>query len=196
MSETAQLSKSAHAPRSRIGTLLIESVAIFLSVLLAFVVEQWREERNERAQAARALSLVRVELEQNLAELERVVPTRQATLQGFVDAMDELKTSGKFPQTLPKFTSPDITALAYELATDSGAVTSVEPADLLVIARAYESLDDVRRNDDFLNARNAQIRFNDGEQYLSGFIYYVNLATGNEPAAIEDVRRAIELLSQ
>lgn len=176
--------------------LFVESAAIFLSVLLAFVVEQWREERNERKQAEATLNLVRAELEQNLAELERVNPTRQAMLKAYLAAMDQLKTENVFPSNLPPFQSPDITSLAYELATDSGAITTVEPRDLLVIARAYESLDDVRRNDGFLDARNAQIRFNDGEQYLSGFIYYVNRASINEPAAIENVREAIELLER
>ena len=36
----------------RPGRLVVESAAIFLSVLLAFVVERWREERNERQEAA------------------------------------------------------------------------------------------------------------------------------------------------
>ena len=76
----------------------------------------------------------------------------------------------------------------------AGAMTTVAPKDLLVVARAYEALEEVRRNDTFLNARNAQIRFNDGEQYLSGFIYYVNRANNNEPIAIELVREAIETL--
>ncbi len=178
----------------RAGKLLLESAAIFLSVLLAFVVEQWREDRNEAREADAALNLVRAELVQNLAELERVVPLRGEMLQGYLTAMDELQNAGTFPRNLPDFVSPDITSIAYELATDSGAVTTVAPAELLVIARAYEALDSVRRNDIFLNERNAQIRFNDGEQYISGFIYYINRASTNEPVAVTYVREAIELL--
>ncbi|MEL7449248.1 MAG: hypothetical protein AAFN78_08570 [Pseudomonadota bacterium] len=174
----------------------MESAAIFFSVLLAFVVEQWREDRNERQEAEAALNLVRAELVQNLQELEQVVPARPELLKNFIEVMDAFQADGKFPAKLPDFVSPDITSIAYELATDSGAVTTVEPHELLVIARAYESLDNVRRNDTFLNNRNAQIRFNDGEQYLSGFIYYLNRATMNEPAAVEDVRTAIDLLDR
>ena len=73
-------------------------------------------------------------------------------------------------------------------------MTTVAPEELLVVARAYEALEEVRRNDTFLNERNAQIRFNDGEQYLSGFIYYLNRAIGNEPVAIELIRDAIDML--
>ncbi len=174
--------------------LLVESAAIFFSVLLAFFVEQWREDINERREAEAILNLVRAELVQNLAELEAIVPKREAMLAGYQEAIMTLRNEGLFPLDLPDFESPDITSLAYELATDAGAVTTVAPEELLVIARAYEALEEVRRNDTFLNERNAQIRFNDGEQYLSGFIYYINRAIGNEPVAIDLVREAIEML--
>ena len=180
----------------RLPRLLIESTAIFLSVLLAFFVEQWREDLNERREAVDTLNLVRAELTQNLAELEAVVPKRPAMLEGFQNGIMQLKNEGRFPQNLPAFESPNITTIAYELATDSGAVTSVAPEELLIVARAYEALNDVRRNDVFLNERNAQIRFNDGEQYLSGFIYYVNRAQINEPVAIAKVRAAIATLDR
>ncbi|MEO0615592.1 MAG: hypothetical protein AAFY69_05600 [Pseudomonadota bacterium] len=174
--------------------ILVESAAIFFSVLLAFVVEQWREDLNERREAEATLNLVRAELTQNLAELEAIAPLRGDMLRGYEEAIMALKNENRFPANLPEFRSPDITSIAYELATDSGAVTGVAPEDLLTVARAYEALEEVRRNDTFLNERNAQIRFNDGEQYLSGFIYYLNRANINEPIAMGHVRAAIETL--
>lgn len=176
--------------------LLLESAAIFFSVLLAFFVEQWREDINEQRDAEAILNLVRVELQQNLQELNDVAPSRESMLVGYQKAVMELRNEGRFPNELPEFQSPDITSIAYELATDAGAVTTVAPEELLVVARAYEALEEVRRNDTFLNQRNAQIRFNDGEQYLSGFIYYVNRATNNEPIAIGFVCEAIETLEK
>jgi len=182
--------------RLRPTRLLIESTAIFLSVLLAFFVEQWREGANEQRQAEDTLALVRAELSQNLAELEKVTATRDESLLGFQKAIVILRDENRFPDELPLFLSPEITNIAYELATDSGAVTSVPAEDLLVIARAYAALESVQANDRFLNERNAQIRFNDGEQYLSGFIYYINRAKFNEPAAVEAVRNAINALDE
>lgn len=176
------------------GRIFIESVAIFLSVLLAFFVEQWREDRNELREAEAALELVRAELQQNLAELERVAPLRPDMLEGFIAAMATLEETGTFPQDMPRLETPKITTIAYDLATDSGAVTNVPARELLVIAQAYERLDRVKRNETFLNDRNAQIRFNDAEQYISGFIYYTNRAIYNEPEAIEGVKEALELL--
>ncbi len=185
---------SAPNSRLRLPRILVESTAIFLSVLLAFLVEQWREDTNERDEAAAILNLVRAELIQNLDELETVLPMRPQMLNDYQAAITVLKDDGVFPAQLPDFQSPDITSLAYELAAEADAVTSVATEELLVIARAYEALQEVRRNDTFLNERNAQIRFNDGEQYLSGFIYYLNRAAINEPVAIERVREAIEML--
>ncbi|MEM9172422.1 MAG: hypothetical protein AAGA84_06935, partial [Pseudomonadota bacterium] len=153
-----------------------------------------RDEYRDREMAAATLTLVKAELQHNLSELERIVPLRQGMLERYIEALDALRNENVFPQNFPDFQSPDITSLAYELAQDSGAVTVVPPEELLVIARAYESLREVSENDDFLDARNAQIRFNDGEQYLSGFIYYVYRAAANEPAAIEDIREALRLL--
>ncbi|MEO0972188.1 MAG: hypothetical protein AAFX85_03770 [Pseudomonadota bacterium] len=176
------------------GRLLVECTAIFFSILLAFLVDEWREDRRELREADAALQLVRAELQQNLDELEAIVPTRADTLEGYLAGLESLKSTGAFPNHLPEFLTPDITSIAYELATDSGAVTTVAAKELLVIAQAYAALEEVRRNDLFLTQRNAQIRFNDGEQYLSGFVYYINRASANEPAAIDQVQKAIETL--
>ncbi|MEM8984482.1 MAG: hypothetical protein AAGC71_15730 [Pseudomonadota bacterium] len=186
--------KANGTSRLRLSHVLIESAAVFFSVLLAFIVEQWREDINERREADAILNLVRIELIQNLAELTEIVPKREAMLADYQRAISDLRSEGKFPNPMPEFRSPEITSLAYELATDVGAVTTVAPEELLIVARAYEALDDVRQNDTFLNQRNAQVRFNDAEQYLSGFVYYINRAMGNEPDAIDHVSEAIAML--
>lgn len=175
--------------------LIVESAAIFLSVLLAFFVEEWREEADEHRKATETLTLVQAELAQNLAELERVIPLRGEQVEFYNDAIQVLTDEGRFPRQLPDFESPQITSLAYELATDSGAVTIVDPEALLLVAKAYEALSDVRENDEFLNSRNAQIRFNDGEQYLSGFLYYLGRAMDNEPTAVVQVEAALAVLA-
>ena len=174
--------------------ILGHAIAIFCSVLLAFAAEQWREDMNERARADDVLALVRVELSENLVELERLAPTRDEMLSNYIGALDGLVETGQFPQNLPRLDVPNITDVAYQLATESGVLSRIEPVDLIVIAKAYEALDSVEDNQLFLNNRNAQIRFRDGEQYISGFIYFANRAMVNEPEAIGAVRAAIEVL--
>ncbi|MEO1321829.1 MAG: hypothetical protein AAFV59_02360 [Pseudomonadota bacterium] len=174
--------------------LLVESIAIFCSVLLAFAAEQWRQDMNEKAQADAILVLVQTELTENLTELERVSLKREAMLDDFIGAMDQFVATGEFPTDLPDYDPPEITNVAYQLATDSGVISRIEPGDLIIIAQAYEALAAVKRNETFLSNRNAQIRFGDAEQYLSGFIYFTNQAMTNEPAAILSVKDAIERL--
>lgn len=122
------------------------------------------------------------------------MPLREAQVNGYIAALGELQESNSFPSVLPPFSRPEITRIAYELATDTGAVSKVSPEKLLIVARAYTALEAVGSNDDFFDRRTAQIRFNDGEQYLSGFIYYLNRAARNEPVAASHVREAIEAL--
>lgn len=184
------MSQSRFSP----AKIAIESAAIFFSVILAFAVEQWREDRNERQQAAATLNLVKVELQQNLAELESVITSRDGQLEQFMEAIGVFKDEDVFPQNLPRLEIPEITRIAYELATDSGAVAKVDPAELIIVARAYEALEEVRSNERSLDERNAQIRFNDGEQYLSGFIYYLNRAQTAEPEAVVHIGQAIAVL--
>lgn len=184
------MSQSSFSP----AKIAIESAAIFFSVILAFAVEQWRDDHNERQQAAATLNLVKVELQENLAELESVITSRDEELSQYIDAVGVLQDENRFPQNLPRLQIPEITRIAYELATDSGAVAKVEPAELIVVARAYEALEEVRSNERSLDERNAQIRFNDGEQYLSGFIYYLNRAQIAEPSAVAHVSEAIAVL--
>ena len=174
--------------------LLVESVAIFLSVLLAFAAEQWRSDYNDRKRANDIMSLVRTELSQNLQELERVSGTRAEALEFYIDAIGVYNETGGFPPDFTEPVSPRITSVAYKLATESGAVSMVDPSNLIMIGRAYEALDQVASNVEFLDDRNAQVRFQDGEQYISGFIYYTNRATNNEPIAISEIRSALNAL--
>lgn len=174
--------------------ILVESLAIFCSVLLAFAAEQWRDDLNERARTRIVLELVRTELEENLQELQSANSTRQAMHDGYVEALNKMVDTGQFPRDLPQYRAPELTDVAYQLASESGAISRIQPDQLIVIAKAYEALDEVRRNETFLDNRNAQIRFRDGEQYLSGFIYFANRALINEPDAIRKVEAAIGLL--
>jgi len=176
------------------GRLLAESSAIFFSVLLAFAAEQWRTDLNDQKRAKATLALVRAELEQNLSELQTAAPTRDGSVEYYIGALNALVDKGQFTDSLEYPIFPEITTIAYQLATDTGAVTEVAPTDVLTIARAYEALKLVQGNQDFLDRRNAQVRYNDAEQYISGFIYYANRAQYNEPAAVESVEKAIKAL--
>ncbi|MEM6899587.1 MAG: hypothetical protein AAF583_07455 [Pseudomonadota bacterium] len=174
--------------------LAVESAAIFLSVFLAFAADQWRDDANDRERAQDALNLVRVELEQNLVELQSAIGTRQEMFEQYNDGLRQLIDDNEYPYDLPSVIMPEITTIAYELATDSSAVAKVDPDQLVIIARAYEALEGVRRNEVFLSNRNAQIRYRDGEQYLSGHVFYLSSAIRLEPLAVRHIEAALTAL--
>lgn len=58
--------------------------------LARFFVEQWREDQNEAREALAALGLVRAELAQNLAEFEKIAPTRPTPLEIYQNAIARL----------------------------------------------------------------------------------------------------------
>ncbi|MEM1264176.1 MAG: hypothetical protein AAGH76_17385, partial [Pseudomonadota bacterium] len=91
MSEDSQRRDVGREIGIRLPRLFVESAAIFFSVLLAFFVEQWREDFNERRDAEAILNLVKTELIQNLAELEAVVDGREGLLSEYQVAIMALR---------------------------------------------------------------------------------------------------------
>jgi len=63
--------------RRRLPDLLIEALFIFLAVVLALAAEEWREGRDRRDLADRALRSVAEEMRSNLEELERTGPVNE-----------------------------------------------------------------------------------------------------------------------
>jgi len=183
-----------NSKRTRISMILIEAVAIFCSVLLAFAADQWREDLNDRRKAESVMGLVKAELEANLQSLQSVVGTREGGLAAYNDALAELSETQELPNSLPQLQFPEITNIAYRIATDAGVIAEIDPTELLIIAQAYEAIQEVESNRSFLDNRNAQIRYEDDEQFLSGFIYYSNRALVSEPAAINAVGRALSVM--
>lgn len=180
--------------RNRISMIAFEAIAIFCSVLLAFAADQWREDANEKSKAIAVLGLVKAELAANLVELESTVGVRDPMLREYLVALNALEESDRFPAELEHPPLPDVTNIAYRIAADSGVIADIDPAELLLIARAYEAIQEVGSNEVFLDNRNAQIRYRDGEQYLSGFIYYSNRAIASEPDAIQSIKDALEVM--
>jgi hypothetical protein len=57
-----------------VGKVLVESLLIVLSILLALAVDSWREGRQNARRAEQALTSFEAEIRQNKAELEGIIP--------------------------------------------------------------------------------------------------------------------------
>src|SRR5262245_45871308 len=127
--ETAQ---HTQARRTRLaGTpakLILESLLIVLSVLLALALSEWRERVAERNLAHAAVANFRREIEANLAALERVEPKHRqfaARLDTAATRPGTAKTAfDVFVATMPQggLDTPPLGEAAWEVATSTGAL--------------------------------------------------------------------------
>ena len=184
--------------RPSLMLLVVEAAAIFSSVLLAFWVEEWREDRRDIRAMSEALAAIETELTTNLEELERSAAY-------YVDAMPqtsalvaryEAENVFPAPEDIPALQHPVLTTVAYEIVQQNGALSRLDTSDLILIARAYGALHDVDENDASLANRNAQIRYRDGLQYLSGRIFYFSGAMPDVDEAIDAVNAALVVVRE
>lgn len=72
---------SESTPRTRPWAAMVrESLAVLAAILVAFALDAWWDERTERRDALDALDAVRVELERNRIEFERVVEVNEGVV--------------------------------------------------------------------------------------------------------------------
>ncbi len=141
--------------RQRRGSpLLLEGVVIVLSILLAFLLEGWREDRDLDRELLQELVSVRTELERNRdqvdAEIEGV-GRNVSGLSALIDAIDGSASGStvRVPDTLAWLATgwnvsinPSIGAVNALIA--SGRLARVEQADLRIgLAGLEEALEDV-----------------------------------------------------
>lgn len=72
-----------------LGKLLVESLLIVLSILLALAVDSWREGRRNAARAEQALAGFEAEIRRNRATLEAVTPYHLQLLNAFGEQIEK-----------------------------------------------------------------------------------------------------------
>jgi len=136
------------------GVLVVEMTAIMLSVVLGFMLNEWRQERAERAAAERASTILVRELETNL----QITEGRRSQFLPFRDTLavlaeqegdDAALEPGRVGMTnLPPYVFMDG---AYEAARASGALSAMDFRTIEAITRAY-SIQQIWRDQSWLIA--------------------------------------------
>lgn len=123
---------------------LAESFLIVASILLAFLVEEYRVSRNEAETRRVAISNIHAEVEANLMAVERVLPYHRE-LAGALSAWDTTESDWR---TEPAFETlaavapagiqpPELQRTAWEAAKTSGAVALFPYVTNESIAKVY-----------------------------------------------------------
>jgi hypothetical protein len=127
------------------GRLLFEGILIVLSVLLGFALSGWGERRTDRALATAALRNFRLEIEANLAILERTQPThveiadRLGLATNAADAPPGQTARDAFAQALPEngLDTPPLSEAAWEAAVSTGALRLLDYDTAARLSQTY-----------------------------------------------------------
>jgi hypothetical protein len=148
--------KMVHMGRVRVLNVLAEATLIVFSILLALYTNHWREERAVHQRLQTALAEIRVELQQNQAILQNVLPYHQAEMERigrYLDRPDLARqVQGKNLIELlkqsdalefhgvwnPQVSPSDLSDTAWKSAIASGVLPLMQP-DLLKALTSYYS---------------------------------------------------------
>jgi hypothetical protein len=127
--------------------ILLESFFVMLGVLLALAADQWRESANQRRKAVTALASIREEVEANRKAVRQSLDYH-VSLRGELLAFTRRtrEQGGRVESGLPDrrifsqgFIKPaSLLHTAWEAANATEAVSHMEYADVLALARVYE----------------------------------------------------------
>lgn len=134
--------------RQRLPDLLVEALFIFFAVVLALAAEEWREGRDRRALADRALRSVVEEIRSNLEELERTTPTNEERLGRARRVLDELEAGGEVGDADIGLEVSLLSAAAWQSAQMSQAVQYLDLETVREISEVYEIQDLYERMQD------------------------------------------------
>ena len=126
--------------------LLAEFVLIVLSILVAFGVEDFREDRAEDELRTLALSNIRAELEHNISALDVVMPYHGEVAASIMEKVQDRRNweGRRGFEVGPEFApngvqGPDLRTTAWETALSTGAVALFEYTLSQRIARVYDA---------------------------------------------------------
>lgn len=127
--------------RERLPEILLEAFSVLIAVLLAFAVEEWRDDRELAERAAEARSAIVAEIDRNRDELEQAQEDLQTTLDQ-LEAAAAARKKEQSPEGLSL--SVDIALLssaAWKTAMATDSSRRLDYAWMLQISELYELQD-------------------------------------------------------
>ena len=129
--------------RWNLAEMATESVMVVFAVLIAFGVEEWREERQLRQFAAVARAAVELEIEENLDEFTATEEALRSltVLVGEVIRADNESDAVFDEFEFPPMRLPDTSSAAWSAAQASEAAPYFDYGWIIRVAQAYDILD-------------------------------------------------------
>lgn len=131
-----------------LAEVMVQSVMIVLSILLALWVDQWKQDRAERRLADVSLSNFLHEVQRNQARLDDILPyhTGMRSLLKEVEAGHAITTPAEFQSTvgLDGLRPPFLLATAWQTAVATGALQHIDYETVSALSLTYTLQDRFR----------------------------------------------------
>jgi hypothetical protein len=129
---------------------VIQSLAIIFSILLALWVDQWKENRAGRHLAVRSLENFLAEIRQNEARLDDVLPYHQGLRKMLVhlDSTRSIHTQAEFQDAvgIDGLRSPALLQTAWLTAVATGVLTKMDYETVAALSLTYTLQDRIRED--------------------------------------------------
>lgn len=136
------------------GQLIVESVLVVLSVLLALALTAWYDHTQEQAKVRLAMRSLHAELTQTKATMERLIPMHKAII-------DTLRSDTLTFEAPVSLRMSGVTTEAWATAQQTGTVVLMDYEVVAPISRAYAETNDL----EFMRRKSYDLMF-DGTEYL------------------------------
>jgi hypothetical protein len=192
---------STDAWRLWLPRVVLESVLIVLSVLVALVLDRWSRDREQRSEIALALESIRSEL----AENRSVVDGAFARHSAMHDSLESYAARGEFPPSRiyygGLFNPAGVLNVAWESARESGAASRLPYELRLLLSRTYDHQTRYRAlGDAIVQSLYAEIQRRGGDAVFrddyANFILLTQDFAGRESRLAEAYDRTLEALGR
>jgi hypothetical protein len=130
-----------------VGSIILEAISIILAVLLGFIVNQWRENHNEKKRAEAAFQRILQEIGQNRAHLEEK-QNYYLKMTGLLDSLMALPKPFHTPDMSTGWRGinpPVLSESAFQTASSTGVISSFDFHLAERISKIYSIQDDLQK---------------------------------------------------
>lgn len=123
--------------RLNIQRLIFEFISVSFAVLIALLVNQWREDHNNGKLAEKAIYNIKQELQENKDVLAILIPSHQSTLSQIDSVIEKKENNNSSDDSIISINVTLISSSAWEMAEITNAIFYLDFDDANKMAKVY-----------------------------------------------------------
>jgi len=133
-----------------LAEVIVQSIAVTVSILLALWVDQWKQRRAARDLAVESMSNFVTEIQKNEAKLDDVLPYHQALMSMLTkeESSHSIHTQAEFQSAvgIDPLRPPSLLETAWQTAVTTGALTHLDYGTVAALSYTYTLQDRFRED--------------------------------------------------